>query len=129
MKKKIKKIIRQWFKDLFKSIQKNPENLGYIIFGPIICYYMAIAILDFGYKTMIGYIFACIKGFPKIIEDPQRIIKWAIGFIGTAVMLPQIISIIIPEIEKGTILSIFTTLFILVVIGSIYYDFHKLKSI
>ena len=93
MEEKVKKIIKKWFKDLFKSINKNPENLGYIILAPVICYYMAIAIFDFGVTTMIAYVFACIKGFPKIIEDPQRIIKWAVGFIGTAVILPQISSI------------------------------------
>ncbi len=124
----IEKIIKNWFYDLYNSIKKNPQNLLQMLVIPIIGYYIGIALLGFGIKTTIGYFFACLKGLPKIVEDPSRILKWGVGFAGTATILPSIFTLVLPQISKGTTISYFVAIFVLYVIGSIWWSFHKLKS-
>lgn len=130
MKKIIENYFRNWLNKFKKSMQEKPLQKILIIFiSPFFIYAFATALLDFGWFTTLGYLIACLHGFSKILDDPYRIIKWGFGYAIFALVTPLIFTSFWPQLHKGTIVSIFTALFIGYVIFMILWNTNKLKNI
>ena len=83
MKEAILEAIGEWLSSLYKKIIENPiRNLILLVVSIFIIFYMGQALYNsFGIITLIGYIFACIYGITKIVDNPERVLVWGVGFL------------------------------------------------
>lgn len=128
MKELLLREMGKWFEKLFASIRKDPvRKIALIFISPFIIHAMAEALLDFGIFTTVGYYFACIYGFSKILDDPYRIVKWGAGYAIGASVTPLLFSMAWPELQKGTSISIFTAIIIVYILFMIWWKARELK--
>ena len=99
----------EWLEEVWEKIEKNPrKNIPLIIISPIIIYAMAEALLPLSIFAVIGYVVACLYGFSNILDNPNRMLLWGVGYAIGAAITPIIFSSVWPEIQKGTSISIFS---------------------
>ena len=94
----------------------------------MIIYAIANALLPFGAITMVGYIFACIYGFSKILDDPYRMVMWGLGYAIGALAVSLILSSALLLLSKGEATSIFAGGVILYVCVVFWLKARKLKK-
>lgn len=134
MKSNMKKIVFEYleneFKNFVKKISENPmRNIlvlivsGYIMFAFAQYFYQYFSIL-----TLITYIFFCLKGVTKIINDPRRTVVWAVGFVIGATAVKMISENFIPTINFKDIASIISLMITVYVILALYLKSRELKS-
>jgi cytochrome c biogenesis protein CcdA len=123
-------LITNWAKSVMEKIMENPiKNIVIIIVSFVLGYYLIVEIFKIaGILTVVGYAFACIYGLAKIIDDPYRIIRWAVGYIIGSVAIKLIFEEFVPQITSATSTSIFASLIILYVCVRFYLKAKELKE-
>jgi hypothetical protein len=121
--------IENYFLSLFKKIAKDPlKNIAIILVSLMIIWFMAQAIVPFGIFTTISYVIACLYGFSKIIDNPNRPLIWGVGFVIGSQAIKLITTSFLPMIKEGTSVSILSGLVILYVIVTLYIKAYRLKK-
>ncbi len=129
LKEALNREFHTWLNKLVTSIKKDPiRKIALIFLSPFIIHAMAEALLDFGILPTIGYYVSCIYGFSKIVDDPYRIVKWGAGYAIGAAVTPMVFTMVWPEIQKGTSLSIFSGVIIFYVLFMIWWKARELKN-
>lgn len=117
MKELIYDAISDWIEELINAVQNHPMNAGIsILIMPITIWAMTQALTDFSWFTATSYLFACVYGFPKIIENIYRPLIWGVGYALGAALFSVLIEDVLPLWLKGDSLSIFSGLVILYVV-------------
>ena len=94
-----------------------------------IAFYMAKLLFEnFGWITVIGYIFALINGISKIDEDPHRIIKWGVGFFGCAYLPKFVFDTYIKNFNYNGIISIISIGVVIYVLVALYLKYYYLRK-
>lgn len=124
-------ILKGWLEDVWHKLKKDPIQS---IISLFLCVFLVpvlskVIIQSFGVLTFIGYIFACIYGLTKLIDDPRRSIVWSIGFIVCATAVKLIFDSVIPIAKGKDMVSIFSALVMLYVIGALYFKGKELKGV
>jgi hypothetical protein len=128
MTNKISNALSEWFFKIVESIKKDLiHKLVLILVLPIIINAMAKAILEFSWLSMWGYYFACIYGFSSILEDPNRVLKWGVGYVIGAVAVKMIFQNMIPAYNGNDAVSLISVLVIGYVIIAFYLKAYELK--
>ncbi len=122
--------IGEWFGELFEKILENPvRNIIILIVSGYIIYAMGEVIFEsYGLITLLGYIFSCLYGISKIVDDPRRTVAWGVGYFIGAMAFKMIPEFIFPELKSVTWVSTISILVILYVIIQFYLKARKLKS-
>ena len=123
-------IIVDWFRELVEKILENPiRNIFILIVSGYIAYVMGEYLFSsFGLLTLLGYIFACIRGLTKIVDKPERTVVWGVGFTIGAVAVKMISDNLIPAYDGNNIVSLVSVVIIGYVILSFYLKARELKS-
>ncbi|MBR9677373.1 hypothetical protein GOV04_04485 [Candidatus Woesearchaeota archaeon] len=133
MKDKIKEIILKvlikWIQGIWDKIKEKPQNILPAIISIWMSYYLALEIFNLsGILTIVGYVFAVIYGIAKIIDDPYRIIYWAMGYIIGQQAVKVLTEMFIPRITANTTTSLVSAGVILYVVVALYLKAMELKK-
>ncbi|MFA6460812.1 MAG: hypothetical protein WCV90_00965 [Candidatus Woesearchaeota archaeon] len=126
----MRQIILDWFIEVTKKIIKNPyQNLLILIFSGYIAYAMGEYLFSsFGLLTLAGYVFACLKGLTRILDQPGRTVIWGVGFTFGAVAIRMISDNLLPAYDKNNLVSLISVGIIAYVIFSFYLKSKELKN-
>ena len=124
-------LIKNWFEELIDKILEDPIRNSIVLFVSIaIMYAFAQHFFEyFSIMTLIGYIFLCLKGITRIIDDPRRTITWAVGIVIGAIASQMIFENLIPALKFRDLASIISAIFIAYVIISFFIKSEELKSV
>ena len=130
MHKRILSIIESWFSSLIEKIFENPiRNIIILIVSGYIIYAMGDVIFDsYGIIPLLGYIFSCLYGISKIVDDPRRTVAWGVGYFIGALAFKMIPEFIFPQLDSMTWVSVISILVILYVIVQFYLKAQDLKN-
>lgn len=123
-------ILGNWFSGIWENLIRKKQNIPVVLVALLVSYYLAIEIFKLsGWITFTGYIFAIVYGLAKIIDDPNRVVYWALGYI----IGQQAIKIavqMIPSFKSSTdfITSAISVLVILYVCIALYLKAKELKD-
>lgn len=121
--------IESWFVDIKNELSINPRGIINLIIGLFCAYILARFFWEsFSFVTVIGYLFACLKGVKKIIYEPRIILVWGVGFFICAMALKLFLQTY-PILDFRNFLSVFAFLFILYSILILYLRRKKLKRL
>ena len=83
---------------------------------------------SYGFLALIGYIFACLYGATKIIDEPRRSLMWGVGYFFAATTTNIFFEMFVPEIKGETATSSLAAIVILYVIAIIWFKSRELKN-
>lgn len=128
--KLIKIMIKDWFHRLLDKILEDPIiNIVRLFASGFVMYAFAAYFYEyFSIITLIGYVFLYIKGITSIIDDPRRIVRWAIGFFLGAIAFRIISEYLIPILDFKDITSVISVIFILYIIFIFFFKSRVLKN-
>lgn len=124
-------VFGKWFNGIIEKLKEKPKSIPVTIVAILVSYYLAIEVLKIsGWITLTGYVFAVVYGLVKIIDDPYRPIKWAVGYILGQQAIKIGIQMILPQFKSSTdfIISLISILLILYVCVALYLKAKELKD-
>jgi len=124
----LEKIV-DWLYEVYEAIKKDPFRNGiFSLLSIFIIIVMSKYVLEFGVFTFVSYIFACIWGFTKTIENPSRPLVWSIGFIVGAEATGLLFNEVFPLVKENTAVSWFSALVIFYIAFKIWWKSRELQG-
>lgn len=126
----IQKLLTRWRRKLFRKIKKDPiRNIFILLVAPIIIYFIAALLMDFSAIAATGYILVCIYAFSNILDDPTKVITWAIGYIMGAIAISLLFNKLIPILSRNDWTSLFAGFVILYIILALWTKSRQIRKI
>lgn len=122
--------VKDWFEKLIATVMKD---LVRSICALLISFFVIWAFANHFYEyfsplTLITYVLLCIRGLPKIVDDPKRSAIWAVGCIVASVATQILLEQFIPSISFRDVASIVSLSAIGYVVIALYMKANQLKS-
>lgn len=130
MKQLLREITKKYFISLADKILEDPvKNIISALISLFIIFVMSQQLLfSFGLFPFISYLIICIYGFSRIIDNPYRPLVWSVGFVVGTTAINILFNDFIPIIQGGDMVSLFSGIIILYIVGILLFKSRELKG-